>query len=41
LGINARYYAESHVASDSVLSRLEGELEVQVYGEPPLGAIGN
>ncbi len=34
LGINARHYAETHVASDSVLSRLEEELEAQVFGEP-------
>ena len=34
LGINARHYAESHVASDSVLGRLEDELEAQVYGDP-------
>jgi colanic acid biosynthesis glycosyl transferase WcaI len=34
LGINARHYAESHVSSDSVLGRLEDELEAQVYGDP-------
>ena len=34
LGINARHYAETHVDSDSVLSRLEEELEAQVYGDP-------
>jgi colanic acid biosynthesis glycosyl transferase WcaI len=34
LGLNARHYAETHVASDSVLGRLEDELQAQVYGEP-------
>ena len=34
LGLSARHFAETHVASDSVLGRLEDELEAQVFGDP-------
>ena len=34
LGIHARHYAETHLASEAVLGRMADDLEALVYGEP-------